>query len=670
MRRFIASLPGKVLSHVVITALMVPYVALGLATRSVAQVKQLPSWAVADFVDKKGKTAFGAEAAKAVANSLGKTGKYDVQPQETVARVAEGVGLTQPLEGRTNLMAVGRELKVSTIVSGEIIDYRVDESAAGKQARVSMKVIAYDVAAQEPVNGAAVAAFSTVRGRDVASDVLINDAIAQAATLAVDKINQQSLPTGTILNTGADVALLNQGSRTGFKDGQEVIISRGREQVASGVVFDLSADKSYIRVKRSFKGIQPGDKVRAIFQVPDITPKWNPDGTPSVARTKSKGVSSNLVTTLLVLGLVAFLVGGSGGRGGEVLQDVTAEAYSDPTNGPSVRVSWMPNAFAKGNQMRQFWQIFRNDFFDVPVRIAIGGNTSALDNTTPVGSVTYSTLTSPPDFNVCSGNSTTTASNISGVTPGRPYQYAVSLVFSMTQSDLPGGSSGGGNGATTGGGLTTGGATTGGATTGGATTGGATTGGATTGGATTGGATTGGATTGSTTTGATTSSTAATTGGATGGGNGTCFFLSPRTTANGYATPLNRPGLVAPASNATLQNPQQFTFLSVANPLYDITVEYVIQVSSTLNFAKNTYIQRTVFQRRDTGTLATQAIDLNDTSLPSSILTATTLYWRIGAKNIIDVPGPVPDDFTQQRYIFSVVNQLTRPGAPPPPPTN
>jgi hypothetical protein len=652
MRRFIASLPGKVLSHVVITALMVPYVALGLATRSVAQIKQLPSWAVADFVDKKGKTAFGAEAAKAVANSLTKTGKYDVQPQETVARVAEGIGLTQPLAERTNLMAVGRELKVGTIVSGTLVDYRVDKSAAGKQARISMKVVAYDVASQEPVNGAAVSAFSTVRGQDATDESLINDAIAQASSLAVDKINQQSLPTGTILNTGPDIALMNQGSRTGFKEGQEVIISRGREQVATGVVFDLSADKSYVRIKRSFKGHQPGDKVRAIFEVPDITPKWNPDGTPSVARPKSKGVSSNLITTLLVLGLVAFLVGGSGGRGGEILQDVTAEAYSDPTNGPSVRVSWLPNAFAKGNQMRQFWQIFRNDFFDVPVRIAIGGNTQALDNTSAVASVTYSTLSSPPDFTTCVGNSTTTAANIPGVTPGRPYQYAVSLVFSMAQSDLPGGSSGGGG--------TTGGVTTGGTT-------GATTG-ATTG--TTTGATTG-ATTGTTgTTGSTTSSTAATTGGATGGGNGSCFFLSPRTTSNGYATPLNRPSLIAPASNATLQNPQQFTFLSVVNPLYDVTAEYVIQISSTPNFAPNTYVQRTVFQRRDTGTLATQAIDLNDTSLPSSILTATTLHWRIGARNVLDSPGPVPDDFTQKRYIFSVVNQLTRPGAPPPPPTN
>ena len=664
MRRFIASLPGKVLSHVVITALMVPYVALGLATRSVAQIKQLPSWAVADFVDRKGKTVYGTEAAKAVANSLGKTGKYDVQPQETVARVAEGLGLSQPLDGRTNLMAVGRELKVSTIVSGEIIDYRVDESPAGKQARISMKVVAYDVAAQEPVNGAAVAAFSTVRGKDVSTEVLINDAIAQAASLAVDKINQQSLPTGTLLNTNTDIALMNQGSRTGFKEGQEVIISRGREQVASGVVFDLSADKSYIRVKRSFKGIQPGDRVRAIFQVPDITPKWNADGTPSVARPKSKGVSSNLVTTLLVLGLVAFLVGGSGGRGGEVLQSVTSEAYTDITNGPSVKISWQPNAFAKGNQMRQFWQIFRNDFFDVPVRIAISGSTDALDNTTPVGRVTYSTLTSPPDFNVCRGNSTTTATNLSGVTPGRPYQYAVSLVFSMSQSDLPGGSSGGGVGGGIGGGTAGGGI--GGGTAGGGIGGGTAGGGI--GGGTAGGGTAGGTAGG--TTGATTSSTAATTGGATGGGNGSCFYLSPRTLAGGFATPLNRPGLVAPSSNATLQNPQQFTFLSVANPLYDVTIEYVIQVSSTINFAQNTYIQRTVFQRRDTGTLATPAIDLNDPSLPASVLTATTLYWRIGAKNIIDTPGPVPDNETRQRYIFSVINQLTRPGSPPPPPSN
>jgi putative lipoic acid-binding regulatory protein len=132
---------------------------------------------------------------------------------------------------------------------------------------------------------------------------------------------------------------------------------------------------------------------------------------------------------------------------------------------------------------------------------------------------------------------------------------------------------------------------------------------------------------------------------------------------------LARPSLIAPATNATMQFPQSFTFNSVGS-IYDITVEYVIQVSSTLNFAPGTYIQNTLFQRRDTGTLASDPIDLNDTALPSSIRNASTVYWRIGAKNVVDNPGPRPDSLTGKRYIFSVVNQLRRPAGPPPPPSN
>jgi hypothetical protein len=74
-------------------------------------------------------------------------------------------------------------------------------------------------------------------------------------------------------------------------------------------------------------------------------------------------------------------------------------------------------------------------------------------------------------------------------------------------------------------------------------------------------------------------------------------------------------------------------------------------------------------QRRDLGTLATDPIDLNDATLPASVLAARTLYWRVGARNVADNPGPVADSFTGHRYIFSVVNQLTRPGSPPPPPS-
>ena len=48
---------------------------------------------------------------------------------------------------------------------------------------------------------------------------------------------------------------------------------------------------------------------------------------------------------------------------------------------------------------------------------------------------------------------------------------------------------------------------------------------------------------------------------------------------------------------------------------------------------------------------------------------ATQIFWRIGARNIADSPGPVPDG-TGERYIFSDVRSFTRPNTPPPPPSS
>ena len=111
MRRLIASLPGKILSQVVVMALVLPYLAFGLATRGQAQLKQLPSWAVIDFVNKMDASkGFGAEAAKAVASSLVKTGKYDVQAQDSVARTVESLNLVQPLGDINNILRVASEL--------------------------------------------------------------------------------------------------------------------------------------------------------------------------------------------------------------------------------------------------------------------------------------------------------------------------------------------------------------------------------------------------------------------------------------------------------------------------------------------------------------------------------------------------------------------------------
>jgi hypothetical protein len=46
---------------------------------------------------------------------------------------------------------------------------------------------------------------------------------------------------------------------------------------------------------------------------------------------------------------------------------------------------------------------------------------------------------------------------------------------------------------------------------------------------------------------------------------------------------------------------------------------------------------------------------------------STEMWWRIGAKNVADNPGPVKDP-SGQRYIFGSPRRFTRPASPPPPP--
>lgn len=657
MRRFIATLPGKVISNVLVAALVLPYMVLGLAAKGHAQLRSLPAWAVVDFVNKKDKSApaYGADAAKAVNGSLSRTGKYDMQSPEAVALVVERLGLSQPLPDLQNILRVASELKVQTIVSGEVIEYRIDKSAAGKQARAAIRVICYDVASGLPVNGSAVSASSILRSSDVEDNVLVNDAISQAAALAADQISKQTLPSGTVLNTSTGSALINSGSRTGFQTGQKVVITRGRQQVGTGEITDLGPDKSTIKITRSDLGIQPGDKVRAIIDVPVITPKLNADGSANIVRPKAKSNPSGFVTTLLVLGLVAFLVGG-GGKGDAIAAPI-AEAYNDPTNGASVKISWKPNGYAKGTASRQSWQIFRSDLIDTAVRSVGGANTVALDDTFE-RSVTWTVLPSN-NFAVCNGNSTQNLNPVAGVTSGRPYQYQVQLVFALPTSDVI--SSAGGSGTTATGTTATGTTATGTTATGTTATGTTATGTTATGTTATGTTATGTTATGTTATGTTATGTTA---------GSLCFFLSDKTPTIGFATPIVAPGLVAPASGATLTPLQKFTFNSVANPQYDQTFEYQLQVSSTLNFTPATTYKKVLMQTRDTGTLGSEDVDLvSDSSLPASVKAASLLYWRIGARNVLDKPGPVPDVFTGDRYIFSSVNQLKRPGVPPPPPS-
>ncbi|MCW5943592.1 MAG: hypothetical protein KIS66_15275 [Fimbriimonadaceae bacterium] len=636
MRRFVNSLPCKVTCHLVIAGLVMPFLTLLTANRAFAQTTQRPRWAVVDFVDssKKGGDNLGAVASEAVNAELVKIGKYDVEPQETVARKAAELGLQQPVTDKTSLMRLAQDLRVGTLVAGEVKAWDIKNVDLGKRASVVVRVVIYDVASGIPINGAALQSSSSVRPSDAPNDALLRDAIANAASLAVNKINTQTLPEGTVLNTQGsvgsdrDMALVNQGSRDGFKKDQQVIVIRGREQVATARVVDVEPEFATVKVTSSNKGITPGDRVRVVFDVPDIEPRVSKDDTVRAPR-RSRG-DSGLISVLLILGVVALALSGGRGSDTDLAKDVGAEAVSDVSGTPGVRVSWARDLFVRGNSQAYAWQVYRNDVLGTPVAVAPGNLSSVVDTST-ARDVSYSDFGGQIGGITCdfSDPQLTTATAVAGVTAGRTYTYSVALVYKIAAIDLPDG----GN-----------------------------TGGSTTGGTTAGTTTTGTTTTGTTTTGTTTTGTTGGTTGTTGTSASECYFISTRVNAKGPVTPLAKVGLVAPAANSVVTAPIPFSFTSAVNGSFPTTVSYVLQISTSPVFPKGATSTVARMDRPDAGTLSTPSVDTS-----ALFTTATELWWRVGARAVIDKPGPAADA-NGERYIFSEPRRFTRPGVPPPPP--
>ena len=659
MRRFITSLPGKAFSHLVILALLLPTLTFALLHRAVAQIAQRPSWAVVEFRNLKSPgTSFGKTAAEAVASELVKTDQYDITPQETVNRALADLGVTSPPE-RVNLLRIGQQLRSSTIVSGDIVDYRITTSGGQKSATVQLAVAVTDVASGLNVNGALVTATSTVRPSSAADDTLVADAITVAVSDAIREIQSRQLPSGTVLNTLSNSALINQGARAGFKNDQKVIVLRGREQVATATVFNVEPDSSYIRFDRVIKGIKPGDKVRAVFSAPEVVFN-NATNTATVVKPKQSGDNSGIITVLLILGLVAALMSRGGGSNPDAIGAVYAESqYDITTNNPAIRVSWNRNGFTGGSQNVSGWNVWRQDINANPVWMALGVERSYVDRTTGTNNYNWFNGGGIVGGTLCNNTASTNASvgtaNV-GITAGSVYTYSVELVYALSPLDLPDGGTTGGTG--------TGGGTTGGV---GGNTGGNT--GGTTGGGTTGGV---GGNTGGTTGGNTGGTTGGNTGGTGGTGSAACYFVSSRTFAAGQATAITVPSLNSPTEGTPISGPAQFTWNSVVLTT-PFNAEYVLQMSDQVNFPRGRVWIASTRTESSSGIINSGSIDVNAAGVPAFIRTPQNaqgrVYWRVGARNSGDRPGPVPDASTGERYVFTLGRYFTRPGGPPPPPS-
>ncbi|RZL70658.1 MAG: hypothetical protein EOP29_22965 [Rhodococcus sp. (in: high G+C Gram-positive bacteria)] len=666
MRRFIASLPGKVFSQLVILALLLPTLTFALITRASAQVATLPVWAVVEFANRKSAgTPFGKNAAAAVITELAKTGRYELVPQENIQRAIEAIGVETPPKGQTNLLRLGQEVRANTLVQGEIVDYTVKTVNGNKQGLVSMLVVLYDVASGLPVNGVAVGGQSTERASNTADDVLITDAIVQAANKAVRELQMKTLPQATVQNTTTYGAFINQGDRSGFKPNMPVIVTRGRQQVATARVTEVEPDSAQIRIERGNQGIQPGDKVRAIFDIPTIGTGFNNQNEANIKKSRPKGNPSGLLTVLIVLGIVALLLSSGNSGSQNAAENVVNEAINDPSlgnNASGVKIRWSGNGFYNGQQQQFRWLIYRSDIADTPV-MSVAGSSRDARNTSNQTATSFAYLQNGVAGGVdCFPNESNASAITQPVTTGRPYTYSVSLVYRVLNLDLPdGGNSGGQTGGATGG--NTGTTSTAGTTT---TTTAGTTGTTATG--TT--ATTTGTTATTTGTTATTTGTTATTG-TTGTGQTYqyCYFVSSRQSASGPATPLQKPGLTAPAVNAELSSDQTFTFTTVGNIEFPSAIEYVLEFSSTIDFRPGTWAQvgkQTISQAVTPNTPRTfPSIPVSGTRIPSILQKATLIYWRVGAKNIIDRPGP-EQSANGQRYVYSYPPSSYRPATAPP----
>lgn len=607
MRRFIDTLPGKALGRFAVAALSISTLMLAGAAKASAQISQKPSWAVVDFVSKASgpsAPALGRVAAEAVANELGKIDKYDVIAEETVRRTVDLLKLVQPITSKVSLLRLGQELKASSIVTGEVLNYRILSSGNTRHADVIMKVTVTDVASGLPVNGDALASSSADRDKAVTDDELLGEAISQGAATIVADISRTSLQTATVLNTFGDSALINQGTRTGFKLGQQVVILRGREQVATGQVSEIEETSSTVHVTHYDKGIQPGDRIRAIFQVPDIQSDFPSNGgQPRVQVARSHGNNSSFIQLLLLVGLAAFLFSGGRGSSTDLINSVEVQAGifagQTPVNPgspgvPGILISYRPDQFISGNRKFVQYQAYKQPSADVlPSAVNPSqGRTMVETTATPVQLqvIDSSTLTQP-NGSACPTNAQPAFTLFTPTTQlvvGTSYQYSVELIYKIDALDLP-------QPPTTG---------------------------------------------------------------------GECYFVTSKVLSSGYATPLNPPTLSAPGNNLPIPAPAnavRFQFNSVLTGSLNFVADYGIEVCSDNSFAAGKTVLITSLTRSSTGTITAPPVDISTTSpaLLPVIKSSNEVWWRVGARNSGDRPGPIGDAIGQ-RYIWSLPQRLIR----------
>lgn len=333
---------------------LIPVVALAaMAGSALAQVQRPMTVAVLTFSNSSGVggALLGNRAAAAVEAQMIETGRYDVVKRELVAKTMEDLNLSFPL-GRLGLTQLATRLEADAIATGDVV--RVVRDAKTRQVTATLRIELTDRASGELVNGAIAAGESGIRPDfSGAEDVLLDEALNRAAFSAVRTMNERILPEGTVFATssvGDSVeALLNIGSNSGVRSGMELIVLRNREQVGRLRATRVSPTDSTAVVVSSTRGVQPEDKVRAVFRLENIPVEAGGAGAAATRVSRPRVKVNNLAFgALALLGLYKATQGNLGsGNPGALRATATS---TGPYNGapganeipyvPAIRVRW------------------------------------------------------------------------------------------------------------------------------------------------------------------------------------------------------------------------------------------------------------------------------------------------------------------------------------------
>lgn len=146
------------------------------------------------------------------------------------------------------------------------------------------------------------------------------------------------------------------------------------------------------------------------------------------------------------------------------------------------------------------------------------------------------------------------------------------------------------------------------------------------------------------------------------------YFRSMHQAATGLATVFDGPILVSPLPKAKLTAFGDFEFTSVAKALFPIRMGYVLQLCAKPDFTGKVYTspEKVVIGTKNhsipfSARFPGDTFKLYLSDALGQKQNGSAVYWRIGARNVDDNPGPAPDPSTGLRYVFSKVSSFVGP---------